>query len=171
MPGLTQWWPALLVVLALGDATPARAELPLHEFSADTPARLADSHAGRPWIFALWSVYCEPCRHELVLLGEVKQRHPDLAIELVSTDFIDQRPIVLEVLADYRLDGVRSWSFDSDFAEPIRFAIDPDWRGELPRSYLHDGHGGVRAISGMLKPETLQVWLRELGMVDSESAE
>ncbi|MFN2333681.1 MAG: TlpA family protein disulfide reductase [Wenzhouxiangellaceae bacterium] len=159
----------LVVAIALTAALSARAETALVEFDINSPSRLAQQHAGRPYIVALWSVYCEPCRHELKLLGEFSRKHPRVAVELVSTDFLDQRSVVLEALAGYALDGIRRWSFASDFADPIRYAIDPAWRGELPRSYLYDGCGGVRAISGLLQPETLQAWLHNLELDGSKS--
>jgi hypothetical protein len=38
-------------------------------------------------------------------------------------------------------------------------AIDPKWRGELPRTYLYDAQHRRVAISGVIDEEKLREWL------------
>jgi hypothetical protein len=66
------------------------------------------------------------------------------------------------MLAEFELAGVRTWAFADDFAERIRYAIDPRWRGELPRLYLFDADHQPTAISGRVDPDTLTEWRRGL---------
>jgi thiol-disulfide isomerase/thioredoxin len=150
------------LVLASIAAETVRAEPMLHDFDHHTPVALAVSHAGKPYVLALWSVHCEPCRSELELLGEFTAAHPEIAIELVATDFLEDRPAAKAMLAEFELDGVRTWAFADDFAERIRYAIDPRWRGELPRLYLFDADHQPTAISGRVEADTLTEWRRGL---------
>ena len=155
--------PALLaVVLGLFAPPASGSEAALHDFDRDSLNTLRESHQGRPFVLALWSVHCEPCRSELALLGPFKADHPEIAVELVAADYRDDRPAVQAMLAEFDLDGVRTWAFADDFVERIRFAIDPEWRGELPRIYLFDGSHRATAISGRIEAETLADWRRSL---------
>ena len=45
--------------------------------------------------------------------------------------------------------------------ERLRFAIDPRWHGELPRTYLYDRAHVVQAVSGVIPPEQLTKWVKE----------
>jgi thiol-disulfide isomerase/thioredoxin len=128
-----------LVLASIAVAT-VRAEPVLHDFDHQTPAALAASHAGKPYVLALWSVHCEPCRSELELLGEFTAAHPEIAIELVATDFLEDRPAAKAMLAEFELAGVRTWAFADDFAERIQ----------------------PTAISGRVDPDTLTEWRRGL---------
>ena len=41
-------------------------------------------------------------------------------------------------------------AYGDDVPEALAYAIDPNWRGELPRTYLFDARGGVKAVSGTI---------------------
>jgi hypothetical protein len=55
--------------------------------------------------------------------------------------------------------GSERWVFADDAPERLRYAIDPEWAGELPRTYLYDRSCGRIAVSGALSPEILRRWL------------
>ncbi|MDZ4349091.1 MAG: hypothetical protein U1A22_06115 [Xanthomonadaceae bacterium] len=158
-----------VLVLAAVAVASVRAEPMLHDFDHQTPAALGASHAGKPYVLALWSVHCEPCRSELELLSQFTAAHPEIAIELVATDFLEDRPAAKAMLAEFELDGVRTWAFADDFAERIRYAIDPRWRGELPRLYLFDADHQPTAISGRVEADTLAEWQRGLVRPDTSA--
>ena len=44
--------------------------------------------------------------------------------------------------------------------EKLRRALDPNWRGEMPRTLLIDARGARQASSGLLQPATLDAWHR-----------
>ena len=44
--------------------------------------------------------------------------------------------------------------------ERLRYAIDPAWGGELPRSYLFDAAHRRQAHSGLLDEAQLKDWLK-----------
>lgn len=54
----------------------------------------------------------------------------------------------------------QAWSFGSKSPEQLRFAIDPRWHGEKPRSYWYDAQGTRAAYSGLISAERVELWLQ-----------
>ena len=48
--------------------------------------------------------------------------------------------------------------FADSFAERLRFSIDPNWYGELPRSYFFDESHEFKAHSGIVSEALLAEW-------------
>lgn len=148
-----------LLALGLGWGAAAASARPL-VFTPDTLGELEQGYADQPFLLVLWSIHCAPCFAELDMLGTLLAEHPDLPLALVSTDPPEAVEEVVMTLEDYGLDHLRSWQFDG-FAERLRFAIDPDWFGELPRSYFYDATHARRAHSGTLRETTVRQWLAD----------
>ncbi len=53
------------------------------------------------------------------------------------------------ILDRFGVPGER-FAYGDEAPERLAFAIDPDWRGELPRTLFFDGRGGAVAVSGVL---------------------
>lgn len=144
-------------------ATPSRngaaTEADIRPFTAETLDDIQAEYEDRPFLLALWSVDCPPCMAELDMLGRLRDEHPGLPLVLVSTDPIEQRDDAEDFLLDYGLADMRSWMFADPFAERLRFTIDPQWYGELPRSYHYDAAHQAEAHSGMLTEEQVREWL------------
>ena len=121
---------------------------------------IVQAHQGTPFILSVWSLSCSPCRDELALLGRLVQRHPKLRLVLVSTDTLDERGEIAFVLKANRLQRVESWVFAESYAERLRYEIDREWYGELPRSYFYDAKGRTQALSGKLAENELEQWMR-----------
>ena len=96
---------------------------------------------------------------ELDLLGRLRNQYPDLPLVLVSTDDIAIQADAEDFLKDYGLEDMTSWMFADDYAEPLRFSIDPQWFGELPRSYHFDAEHQFQAHSGIMTEAQLRTWL------------
>ena len=150
---------ALAAAAFLATAAPAPAPLQIRPFGAGSLAAIKQAHAGRPFIVALWSVTCEPCRKETMLITEVHRKHPHLPIILVAADPPEMRPQVLRFLAGYRLGRIALWQFDDDSAERLRYSIDRTWTGELPRTYFFDAAHTPVAHSGVVEESWLAQWL------------
>ena len=127
-------------------------------FDAGTPALLRRHHRGAPFILALWSVRCEPCRAELAHWSRWQARSA-IPVILVSTDEMEDQPAASALLQRHALGGVHVMAFADQLPERIRFAIDPQWHGELPRTYFFDASHRVVAHSGALDPVWVEDWL------------
>lgn len=137
----------------------AHADRNLQPFTAESLAKIEAQHAGQPFVLVLWSMHCAPCFAELEMLGTELRRQPDLPVVLVSTDEASMRADVLELLADYGLEKVPTWQFAEDIPEKLRFVIDQNWYGELPRSYYYDENHQRSGHSGTLSQKQLSTWL------------
>lgn len=149
-------WAPLQVAHAETSASPVAG---LRAFERESLQAIREAHAGRPFVLALWSVYCEPCREEMATLARFRAEHPELAVVLVATDPPEEEAAVRRMLAEYAPKGVETWAFADAFVERLRYAVDPRWRGELPRTYLYDSEHRVDAVSGRLDAGHLSDWI------------
>ncbi len=98
-----------------------------------------------PTIVALWSTDCPHCKKNLRLFADMVKA--DTRVRLIT---VAVEPLSAEVAAS--LDRVKvsgpSYVYGSDAPEAIAFALDPKWRGELPRTLFFDGRGNRVAVSG-----------------------
>lgn len=136
----------------------ALADEGLRPFTADTLKQIEAEHAGAPFLLVLWSVHCAPCFAEMKLLSELLAQEPDLPIVLVAADTPDMREHVQDVLADYDLNRVTNYHYADAIPEKLHYAIDPQWFGELPRSYYYDAAQVRSAHSGTLERAQLEEW-------------
>ena len=152
-----------LFALVCSLAVPAAEPRELRPFDRNSLAAIRDAHTGRPFVLAFWSIYCEPCRDEMAQWRSLKRRYPDVPVVLVATDPPAERARIVQFLARYDPGPVETWAFADEFGERVRYAVDPAWRGELPRTYLYDA--GHRAVgrSGSFEPHWIDSWLTRQG--------
>jgi hypothetical protein len=55
------------------------------------------------------------------------------------------------------------WAYGDEFDERNRFAIDPKWRGELPRTYFFDKEHRAVMQSGLLDESWTAGWFKTAG--------
>lgn len=146
-------------LILLATTLPAAASQPL-PFTAGSFSDIEKQYTGEPFLVVLWSLECPPCYKELALLGRSRQEHPGLPLVIVSTDDIDHAEEAEQVLARYGLDDTRWWMFADPFVERLRHSIDPQWRGELPRSYFYTPDRAREAHSGLIDEGQLREWAR-----------
>ncbi len=127
----------------------------IQAFDGQSFAQIKEDFAGKPFVLSLWSIDCAPCRVELKLLGEIKQRHADFPLVIISTDLLEDREEALDNLDSSNVAEYQSWRFADAFVEKLRFSIDPLWHGELPRSYFFAQDHSFESHSGVLSEEQL----------------
>jgi len=113
-----------------------------------------------PFLMVMWSLDCPPCIKELSMLGSVYKAHPDLNLVLVSTDSIARADDINQLLKKSGLSSIDSRVFSDASVQHLRYAIDPAWYGELPRSYFHKQDKTRKAISGLLDMNLVVSWLK-----------
>lgn len=127
-------------------------------FTAESFEEIKASFEGQEFLLGLWSVDCPPCMVEMEFMAELLTLNPDIPYVLISTDSIEQRDYSAEFLEDVGLGNKESWMFADSFVERLRFSIDPNWYGELPRSYFFDNKHAMQSHSGIVSEELLQNW-------------
>jgi len=133
----------------------------LKPFSANSLAQITENRAGQAFIMVLWSIDCPPCLKELEHFQAVKAQLTKTNIVLVSTDNPDDSASIQQVLIDNQLQTIDNWIFSDSLPERLRYKIDPNWYGELPRAYFYEADHQRKAHSGMLTQAQLQQWLQK----------
>jgi hypothetical protein len=130
----------------------------LKPFEPHSVERIAASHKGKPFVVLVWSMDCEFCQHSLDVLSKARAANPGFEIVTITTDpladaalsgMVKKRLASIDLLAD-------AWSFGALAPERLRYAIDPRWRGEKPRSYWYDAQGQRVAYSGVITPAVIE---------------
>lgn len=144
--------------LALAAASATAGEL--RPFAGDSLPVIKQQFAGRPFILTLWSLSCHHCVKELRTLGKLARGGRKLPLVIVSTDTPADAPEIHAALKRFGLDRLDTWVFADAVPERLHHAIDPAWRGELPRSYLFDAAHRREVHSGLLGGRHLGDWLQ-----------
>lgn len=134
--------------------TGAAVAAPLHPFEADSLARIVAAQKGKPFMLLVWSLECEYCQASLDTLAQAKKTRKDLQIVTISTDLLEDEQaaaLMRKRLAALGMSN-QAWAFGAAPPEQLRYAIDPKWHGEMPRSYWFDAKGEKVAHSGVITP-------------------
>ena len=131
----------------------------LKPFTEQSMSGLTNARDGEPFLLVLWSVECPPCMKELEIFQQLRSAGRTFDLVLISTDSPDTEPQALSILASYGLDDMDAWIFAHDYSERLRYQVDPDWFGELPRAYFYDAQHQRLGVSGALKKEALVQWV------------
>ncbi|MCP5161842.1 MAG: redoxin domain-containing protein [Hahellaceae bacterium] len=154
-------WPLIVTLLSLL-STLSSAEAPpaaLRVFQKSSLQDIISSLDGRPFMLVLWSIDCPPCQQELALLQTRRHDFAPKELILISTDSPQDAAAIEATLAEYQLEALDNWIFGDDLPERLRFAIDPGWYGELPRSYFYDTDRQRHSYSGLLSEAIVDKWL------------
>lgn len=132
----------------------------IQPFSSQNLAAVKTEWHGKNWIMLLWSLDCPPCFKELATVQKLRLSHPALPVLLVNVDDLGELAEEREqVLVTFGLQGMPNLYFVEGQAARSRYTIDPQWGGELPRSYFIDKNGGLRGRSGLVSEALLTQWL------------
>ena len=148
---------AVAMLLSLQSAVLAAQEL--KPFGRGSQQQIAAARTGKPFIVAFWSVSCTYCGAELAMFGKLLKKYPALDLVLVSTDTPADGKELTAVLGKHALGRAEAWVFADSHADRLRFEVDPEWYGELPRTYFHGAKDGVQASSGKMELVDVERWL------------
>lgn len=155
-------WPSLslsfLLCLGLVVSPFSQAQEPLKPFIKGSLEQILTSHQNRPFVLSFWSLDCRYCNEEFALFNAALSTHKQLHLELVATDHIDNAASIRARLEEAGLAQHLGWAF-ADSTHKLRFEIDKNWHGELPRTYFFNKDGSVRAQSGKIDEKAFQNWL------------
>jgi thiol-disulfide isomerase/thioredoxin len=153
---------SLVAMLALACACGANAA-PAEPQPLDAKGlqQLRAAQAGKPYVLSLWSVHCAPCAEEMAMLREMRAKHPGVEIVLVAADAPSEREAIVRYLAKHDPGPAKLYRYADDFEERMRYAVDPRWRGELPRSYFVDAAGMVQSKTGVPEREWVETWFNQ----------
>jgi hypothetical protein len=107
----------------------------------------------------VWSLDCSYCEPSFAALAQAQRR--GLKVVTIATDPADDPETTALIRRKLAKSGLQAetWAFGPAPADLLRHAIDPSWRGEMPRSYWFDGKGQMRAYSGLINAERVAAML------------
>lgn len=162
-----KWLMAIALGLGINAAQAAQTQ-PLLRGSFQ---KIVAAHAGKPFIVALWSISCTHCGADLEIFERLANKYPAFNLVLISTDAPEQEAAIVRTLKKYHLaqsgpkqkraGNVESWVFGDSYTERLRFEIDAQWYGELPRTYFYDANGKATGLSGVLDADKTEQWVRD----------
>ncbi len=134
----------------------------VRSFVRGSHQQIVSARAGKPFILSFWSLSCTNCRDDLAMFGKLAKKYRNFDLVLVATDSPEQNREISQTLQSYRLERTESWVFADSYAERLRFEVDKEWYGELPRTYFYDARGRVvTSLSGVLDHAQTELWIRE----------
>ncbi|CAG9184411.1 hypothetical protein LMG23992_05223 [Cupriavidus laharis] len=145
-----------------GSAKAAEAA-PVNWFDSASVPRLVASQQGKPFVLVVWSLDCVYCRRNFEAIGKLQARNPALRVVTLSMDVPAAQQQVQQHLQRTRLSR-NAWMFGSEMPERLRYALDPDWMGETPRTYFYRADGERRGVSGVISPADWAAHLRWAGI-------
>ncbi len=132
----------------------------LQSFDAAGTDEIKDRYAQQTVLLLVWSVGCQHCKDGMRQAGAKLGEEPGLNLVLLNVDRPDDVSDVERELDRLGLSDVDNWQFTDAPPARLRAALDPDWFGELPRSYLITPDGSMHGVSGPLSQELLDHWVR-----------
>lgn len=136
---------------------------PVAVFASASANQLAASQKGKPFVLVVWSLDCVYCKRNFDAIGKLRARHADLRVVTLATDSPDALPQVRQLLQRVRLTG-NAWVFGHEPQERLRYAVDPDWMGEMPRTYFYRADGQRQGVSGVISDADWDRHLRWAGI-------
>ena len=93
---------------------------------------LRQLHRNKPTIVHFWGVTCAPCMVEMPRWAKLADAGPRFRLRAGRCRSRGRRCRRAPMLAKMGLSAMENWRFADDFADRLRFEIDPKWHGELP---------------------------------------
>ncbi len=149
-----------LILLSVDNSMAKQKATAFKAFNPQTFAQIKQQYYGQKWLLILWSVECPPCMKELALVKTLQQEQEDLAVVIINVDTGEEHEVQRqEIIAHFQLTQVTQLYFRDGFKAHSRYLIDPQWFGELPRSYFIDEAGVFHGKSGLVDKIILSKWL------------
>ena len=132
----------------------------LRSFVRGSWNEIRKAHVGQPTVVHFWGLTCGPCRVEMPNWGKLLQERPDLNLVVINADLVPNEPgAVSAMLAQTGLAPAENWTFGDGFVERLRYEIDPQWQGEIPRTLLITRDGTTTVIEGVADLARVKAWL------------
>ena len=126
--------------------------------------KLVRQYRGKPLLINFWATWCEPCRDEYPMLNELSKEYGPKGLCVVGVNSDQDGDLILmrrfiarykPVFPNYRKKPEGEGEFNQ--------AVLPDWRGELPATFLYDKDGRLTGhFFGARNRETYEATIGKL---------
>ena len=149
-------WAMLTLFISFAYAAPG-----MRAFAADSLQGIVHENKGKPFVLVVWSLDCSYCQTSLGNIAAERGRGRNLRVVTLSTDAFDDAEAMAQAALRLKAVGFaeNAWAFGDAPPEQLRYALDPRWHGEKPRSYWFDAKGNRTAYSGVITPEVMDKFM------------
>ena len=119
----------------------------------------------RPLVVNFWATWCDPCREEFPDLVKLDQQYRPRGIDFIAVSLDDLADIKAEVPKFLRQMRATMPAYLLNVSDPDQVikAVDPQWSGALPATFLYDAEGKVVFKHfGRIKPLELRAAIEKL---------
>lgn len=154
--------PAFILIASQFGSMNVHAEQILQSFSPQSLQQIKAAHAGQAFVVFLWSLDCTYCQASMEALAAVQVMRP-LKVITVATAPAGNKENRRHIDGKLAATGLKSqrWAFGPYPEAQLRYAVDPKWRGERPRTYWFGKAGRAVAYSGVLDAATIRKYMAE----------
>lgn len=107
--------------------------------------KLVQQGHGRPLLVNFWATWCEPCRDEYPMLNELAKEYTPKGLRVLGVNSDQDGDLILmrRFIARYKpvFPNYRKKPGKPEDEAEFNQAVLPDWRGELPATFLYDKDG------------------------------
>lgn len=106
---------------------------------------IASDKQTKPLLVNFWATWCDPCRDEFPDLVQVDQDYRPKGLDFIAIsldDAADIKTAVPEFLRQMKA-TMPVYLLNVADPEPVIMAVDKDWGGALPATFLYDAQGKV----------------------------
>jgi thiol-disulfide isomerase/thioredoxin len=138
-------------ILLSGFAAPAQTRLrggakpraPIRAVDTATLTALLKRDASRPLLVNFWATWCDPCRDEFPDLVKIDAQYRSKGLDFIAISLDDLKDIKTEVPRFLRVMRAMMpvYLLDVPDPEPAIKAIDSEWSGALPATFLYNQKG------------------------------
>jgi len=150
--------------LALGAVLLAQSPQRLLPFNEQVHRRILADNKGKVLLVNFWATWCAPCRAEMPQLVELHRKYQSKGFRLVTVS-ADEPPDAGRALEFLQKVGAPAPAYRKDVPDDDQLirAVNPDWSGALPASFLYDRNGKlVRAFVGEVAVSEIQRAIEKL---------
>lgn len=159
---MRQWpWLVVLIGTAVLQSLALAGATDIHSFERGSWQQIRKAHAGQPLVVHFWGVTCGPCRGEMPEWGRFLTERAGLHLVMIDADLVPNAPAAVQAMLDENglSSRVENWMFNDDFVERLRYEIDPQWQGEIPRTLLIGADGTTTTLEGVADFADIGAWL------------
>jgi len=107
--------------------------------------KLVEQYRGKPLLINFWATWCEPCRDEYPMLNALAKEYAPKGLRVVGVDSDQDGDLILmrRFIARYKpvFPNYRKKPGTPDDEAGFNQAVLPEWRGELPATFVYDKDG------------------------------
>ena len=104
-----------------------------------------DPASTRPLLVNFWATWCEGCRDEFPDLVKIDEHYRPKGLDFIAISLDDLKDIHTEVPKFLRQmhASVPVYLLNVNDPEPAIIAVDPEWGGALPATFLYNAQGKI----------------------------